>query len=309
MSPSAPTPTPASPAEGHADGLRRLLWRLVPARVVSAVVEHATRVRWRPWSQRLIRWFVARYGVDLSEAREPDPAAYPHFNSFFTRALRPDARPLELDSAAVLCPADGCAGALGSVEGGTLLQAKGRPYTLDALLGGEPGRSAPFQGGGYLTVYLSPRDYHRVHMPVSGRLREMVHVPGRLYSVSPGTVRLIPGLFAANERVVSLWETELGPMAVVMVGAICVGGIEHVWHGPVTPARRREPRIWRYGEAQAVSLAQGEEMGRFNMGSTVVVVLGHRSLRWEPGVREDGPVRMGQRVGRIRIPGRQESAV
>lgn len=278
---------------------------LYPQRLASRLMYRAARLRWGPLKDRQIHWFSRRYGVDLGEAEQPDPRAYAHFNAFFTRALRAGARPLPADPRAVVCPADGEISAAGEIRGSSLLQAKGREFDLRTLLGGDAQRAAPFTGGHFLTVYLAPRDYHRVHLPLDGRLREMVHVPGRLFSVSPATTRLVPDLFARNERVVTLFETAAGPMAVVLVGAILVAGIETVWAGEVTPRRGRRIRVWRYGgcgEAQVAALRRGEELGRFNMGSTVILLLPQGSVEWLPEIRAGRRVRMGTAVGRLSTP-------
>jgi phosphatidylserine decarboxylase len=277
-------------------GSRLKAWsfRLIPHHAVSRATYWFARRR-GPWVAALIRWFVRRFGVDLSEAQRPDPGAYATFNDFFVRALRPGARPIEGDEDTVVSPADGRIHGLGTLGPGALLQAKGMGFTTTRLLGGDPRDARPFEHGAWCTVYLSPRDYHRVHMPCSGRLRRMVHVPGRLYTVAPYATRHIPGLFARNERVVCLFDTAHGPMAVVLVGAINVAAIDTVWAGPVTPAPRGAIGRWDYGEA-GPCLARGEELGRFNMGSTVIVLLS-APVRWDPALGPGRPVRMGQALG------------
>ncbi|MEJ2895974.1 archaetidylserine decarboxylase [Bordetella avium] len=241
----------------------------------------------------MISRFVQRYNVDMSEALVEDPLAYPCFNDFFTRALKPDARPLDDDSANVLSPADGTISQLGPIREGRIFQAKGHSFGLTALLGGDAERAAPFEGGDFATIYLSPRDYHRVHMPVTGTLREMVHVPGRLFSVNPLTANTVPDLFARNERVVCIFDTAYGPMAVILVGAMIVASVETVWAGLVTP-HKREVRSTRYGPQEPIVLERGAEMGRFKLGSTAIVLFGPGRIRWfdTPSVR--GPIRMGE---------------
>ena len=258
----------------------------------------ATRIRFTPWKDWQIRWFIRRYGVDVSIATDPDPASYPDFNTFFTRALAPGARPLESGPRAIVSPADGTVAEAGSMHGRQVVRAKSRDYTLDALFGGDESAAAEFEGGRFATIYLSPRDYHRVHMPLTGRLRSMVYVPGELFSVNPGTVDAIGGLFARNERVVSFFDTDLGPLAVTLVGAVFVGCIEQVWRGVVTPPRRREAVVERYDDAGIV-LEQGREMGRFNMGSTVILILANHAVEWVPWMAPGAPVRMGQRIGGV----------
>jgi phosphatidylserine decarboxylase len=252
-----------------------------------------------PWLKNtLISDFVRRYGVDMSEALQEDPLAYESFNAFFTRALKPDARPLSSEPGAVLCPADGSVSQAGDIEHGRIFQAKGHDYGLTALLGGDAERAAPFLGGSFATIYLSPRDYHRVHMPASGILREMIYVPGRLYSVNPLTAGNVRELFARNERVVCLFDTpEYGPMAVVLVGAMIVASIETTWAGPVAPIARRVAST-RYDRTEPIALERGAEMGRFLLGSTVIVLFGPNRVRWSQAAAPGAPVRMGEALGR-----------
>ncbi|MBV7486160.1 archaetidylserine decarboxylase [Bordetella sp. BOR01] len=266
-----------------------------PHHLVSRLMGLAADCRTPAVKNWMISRFVRRYGVDMSEALVQDPLAYPSFNEFFTRGLRPDARPLDTEPGAVLCPADGAISQLGPIEHGRIFQAKRHSYSLTSLLGGDPGRAEPFVGGDFATIYLAPRDYHRVHMPCAGTLREMVHVPGRLFSVNPLTASHVPELFARNERVACLFDTEYGPMAMVLVGAMIVASIETVWAGLVTP-HKRQIRSQRYDQAARapIHLDKGAEMGRFKLGSTVIVLFGPNRVRWTdtPSVR--GPVRMGE---------------
>lgn len=278
------------------DRLLCLPQHLLPQHALSRLVGRLAESR-NPWvKDRFIGWFARRYGVDLGEAAQPDPRAYPDFNSFFTRALRPAARPLPEPPGAVACPVDGVVSQAGAATGGRLLQAKGHEYTVEALLGGEPRLAAPFQGGSFATLYLSPRDYHRIHMPLDGRLVTMLHVPGRLFSVNPLTARGVPRLFARNERVVTLFETAAGPMAVVLVGAVIVASIETVWAGIVTPPSGREIRRWDYPPGE-VKLARGAELGRFRLGSTVIVLFGPDAVTLESSLASGAEVRMGQPLG------------
>jgi phosphatidylserine decarboxylase len=281
-----PSPEPGLKTRVHVLGQY-----LVPQLLLSGLMHRFARVGWRPLKDRQIAWFQRRYGIDLSEAVYPDPRAYPHLNAFFTRALRPGARPLPDDAGGVVAPADGVVSAFGRADGDTLIQAKGQAYSLADLLG-DPAHAAPFPGGSYLTVYLSPRDYHRVHMPAAGQLRAMHYLPGRLFSVNRETSRLVPRLFVRNERVVAHFDTDLGPMAVVLVGALLVGGIETVWAGAVTPPHGRTPFRQDYGET-AIRLARGEELGRFNMGSTVIVLFPPDRIAWNPTLAVGTRVRMG----------------
>ena len=272
--------------------------RLYPKHLLSWMMLRATRIRFAPWKNWQIRWFIRRYGVDLSIAEDPAPASYPHFNAFFTRALTSDARPLEGGPRTIVSPADGTVAAMGSMNGRSVVQAKDRTYTLEALFGGDERAAAAFDGGLFSTIYLSPRDYHRVHMPLTGRLRSTVYVPGELFSVNPMTVDAIDGLFARNERVVSFFDTDLGPLAITMIGAVFVGCIEQVWRGVVTPPRRREALIERYDDTEIV-LEQGCEMGRFNMGSTVIMMLANPAVEWSSWTAPGSLVQMGRRIGSL----------
>ncbi len=246
-------------------------------------------------TQAQIRWFVRRYGVDMSEAAQPDPTAYACFNDFFTRALRPDARPLA--QADWVCPVDGAVSQLGRIEGDQIFQAKGHHYSTQALLGGDAELARAFTDGEFATIYLSPRDYHRIHMPCAGGLRRMTHVPGALFSVNPQTAAGVPGLFARNERVVCLFEMADGrPMALVLVGATIVGSMATVWHGVVNPPRPGQVRHWDYAPGQH-DLAQGAEMGRFLLGSTVVLLWPRGTVRLNADWQAGTPVRMGQAMG------------
>ncbi|WP_144639516.1 archaetidylserine decarboxylase [Bordetella genomosp. 13] len=254
-----------------------------------------------PWlKNRLIGNFVRNYGVNMSEALLEDPLAYENFNAFFTRALKSGARPASNAPGAVLCPADGSISQLGAIDQDRIFQAKGHSYGLTDLLGGDARRAEPYAGGSFATIYLSPSDYHRVHMPAAGTLREMIYVPGKLFSVNPLTARNVPGLFARNERVVCLFDTpEFGPMALVLVGAMIVASVETVWAGRITP-HRGQVESTRYDPADPVPvhLAKGAEMGRFFLGSTVVVLFGPDRVRWAGDTAAAGrTVRMGELLG------------
>ena len=240
----------------------------------------------------LIRWFIRRYSVNMAEAANPDPAAYDSFNAFFTRALRPEARPLA--AADLLCPVDGAISQFGAIDGERIFQAKGHDYSATALLGGDGALAAHFHGGHFATLYLAPKDYHRVHMPCAGRLLRMIHVPGKLFSVNPDTARAVPGLFARNERVVCVFESaDARPWVLVLVGATIVGSMATVWHGLVNPPRPGTVRDWSYSDL-GIELAQGAEMGRFLLGSTVVLLFPRGPLRFNPAWQPEGVVRMGQ---------------
>jgi phosphatidylserine decarboxylase len=271
----------------------------MPGHLLSLLMWRLTRVRHTGFKNRFIDWFIGRFGIDMSQALESDPHAYPDFNSFFTRELKPGLRPLAADATEIACPVDGTVSQIGAIAEGRLFQAKGHDFSLLQLVGGHEPWAEPFRDGRYTTIYLSPKDYHRIHMPVEGTLRSMVHVPGRLFSVNPATTRAVPGLFARNERVIAFFDTVCGPMAVVMVGAVFVGGIETVWHGMVTPPAGRIVRPWNYSGEKARVFRKGEEIGRFNMGSTVVLLFGNDAVRWDATLGHQAPVLMGQRLGRF----------
>ncbi|MCU7844586.1 MAG: archaetidylserine decarboxylase [Candidatus Thiodiazotropha sp. (ex Monitilora ramsayi)] len=271
---------------------------LLPHHLLSRLMHAVTRVEAKGFKNTLIRRVIDWYKVDMSEALESDPSAYRSFNDFFTRALRPDARPVAEETDKIACPADGTLSQAGDIENGYLFQAKGHDYSLLELLGGDPELSRLFEDGSFATIYLSPRDYHRIHMPYSGKLRKMVHVPGRLFSVNETTCQQVPRLFARNERVISLFETEIGPMAVILVGAIFVSSIDTVWAGTVTPARERIG-TWDYmpnDAPQSIELEKGEEMGRFNMGSTVIVLVGKDRLEWNEAFTAGSTVKVGEAI-------------
>jgi phosphatidylserine decarboxylase len=246
----------------------------------------------------LIQSIAKTYRINVTEAEQPDPKAYACFNDFFTRPLKADARPIARAADAVVSPADGFLSQAGLIEAGRIIQAKGMDYSVETLLGGDAARAAPFMGGTFATIYLSPRDYHRLHMPLAGTLREMVHVPGRLFSVNDATARGVPNLFARNERVAAIFDTEAGPMALILVGAIFVASIETVWHGEVTPPTARQIRTWTYPEAN-IQLGRGSEMGRFNMGSTIIVLFGPDAVSWQPPLQPGQIMRMGEAIGQV----------
>jgi phosphatidylserine decarboxylase len=270
---------------------------LLPHRLLSRIVRWATRWTFVPWKDFLIRSIVRRYGVDLTEAQASDLSAYSSFNAFFTRALRAGARPNDPDPDAVLCPADGRISQSGSIEHGRIFQAKGFDFGTGELFA-DDARAAAYHDGSFLTVYLSPRDYHRVHMPLAGELVETVHVPGRIFSVAPFTVAAIPRLFARNERLVCHFDSALGPFAVVLVGAMLVSGIATVWGGVAVPpyADAITRRNWR---GRGIWLKRGMELGRFEMGSTVIVLLPARLGRISSQLGPGKAVRVGQKVGSL----------
>ena len=269
---------------------------MLPHQFLSRIVYYLMRWTWGPWKRLLIKTLSRAYNIDLADALEPDPEAYASFNDFFTRALRPEARPIASEGGALVSPADGRISQIGRIRDGRIVQAKGMDYTVSELLGGREDEAARFEGGGFATIYLSPRDYHRVHVPYGGRLRRAIHVPGRLFSVAPWTTESIPRLFARNERLALLLDTDQGPMAVILVGAIFVSSIETTFDGEVTPPYADQVRVQDYPEDQAPAFAVGAEIGRFNMGSTVIVLSAAAFPDWDAALSADMPVRMGQRL-------------
>jgi len=269
---------------------------LMPKRALTALMGRAAGTRGGATTTAVIRWFIGRYGVDMSEAADPDPAHYPTFNEFFTRALRPGARPLS--EADLLCPVEGVISQFGAIDGVDILQAKGHRYTTRALLAGDASLAARFTDGHFATLYLSPRDYHRIHMPCAAQLTRMVHVPGDLFSVNPLTAAHVPGLFARNERVVCCFEAAFGPFVLVLVGATIVGSMATVWHGVVNPPRPGNVREWRY-DGREVRLERGQEMGRFLLGSTVVLLFPRLPLRFNPAWLPGGPIRLGEAMAAL----------
>lgn len=256
-----------------------------------------TRIRWI--KTRFIEWFIKQYQVDMSIAANPDPNSYDCFNDFFTRPLAQGQRPIAEEATAITCPADGCISQLGEIKHGQLFQAKGHEYRLVELVGGDADIAKHFHDGSFATIYLSPKDYHRVHMPLEGTLESMVHVPGDLFSVNDTTASHVPRLFARNERVVALFNTAAGPMAVIMVGAMIVASIETVWAGLVTPRKRQVQRT-DYQKTQPLTLNKGEEMGQFKLGSTAIVLFGKDACQWSEQLQAGSTVKMGEAIGQLK---------
>lgn len=276
------------------DRLKVLPQYLLPKQALTRFAGTVASARRGGVPTQIIRRFVARYGVDMNEAAEPEISAYASFNDFFTRALKPGVRPLA--HADLVCPVDGAISQFGAIDRDQLLQAKGHRYSTTALIGGDTELAARFEHGHFATLYLSPKDYHRIHMPCAGRLLRMIYVPGALFSVNPTTARGVPGLFARNERVVCVFETDHGPLVLALVGATIVGSMATVWHGVVNPPRSKRLRAWRYDrpDDQRIELAQGEEMGRFLLGSTVVLLMPNGALRFNPGWTPGRAIRLGE---------------
>ncbi len=280
------------------DRLFLLPLALLPHHRLSRLVHRLTRSTSPAIAQTLIHRVCSLYNIDLSIAADPELSHYPSLNAFFTRELKAGARPIAGDAETVVSPVDGKISQCGPISNRTIFQAKGRQFDVIDLLGGLENRARPFINGQFSTIYLSPRDYHRIHMPLDGTLKEMVYIPGRLYPVNNPSTRTVPGLFARNERVVALFDTPAGPMAMVLVGALFVGSIETVWAGEITPPQRGYVQCWKYDEAP-ITLKRGEEMGRFNMGSTVILLFGEEANALSEQLQADLPLKMGEEIGQL----------
>lgn len=281
---------PTHPETPVSDRLKVLTQYLLPKQALTALAGRLANLHGGRATTAVIGWFARRYGVDLTEAAEPDIDRYKSFNEFFTRPLRDGVRPLA--PAGFVCPVDGAISQFGRIERDRIFQAKGHDYSTTTLVGGDRELAARFENGQFATLYLSPKDYHRIHMPCDGRLTQMIHVPGALFSVNPATARGVPGLFARNERVVCVFESERGPFVMVLVGATIVGSMATVWHGIVTPPRSSEISKWGYEDGPR--LKQGAEMGRFLLGSTVVLLFPADTLEFPPEWAPERAVRMGE---------------
>jgi len=274
-----------------------LFQQVVPQHLLSRLVGYLAECQ-QPWLKNwLIQRFINHFNVDMSEAAESQPQAYANFNAFFTRALKEGARKIQRDENLITSPADGAVSEIGNIEYGRVLQAKGRGYSLTTLLGGEEQRAEPFINGRFATIYLSPRDYHRVHMPAGAALKEAIYIPGDLYSVNQTTAENVDALFARNERLVCIFETEQGPMAMILVGAMIVAGIETVWSGQIAPPLKQPRQVFSTTADTPVLLEQGAEMGRFKLGSTVILLFPDKTIEWLDSLRAGSPLRMGEVIG------------
>ncbi len=281
------------------DRLKVTAQYLIPKQALTVLAGKLASARAGGLTTRVIRWFVGRYGVNMTEAANPDIASYPSFNEFFTRPLKPGARPLA--DADYICPVDGAISQFGRIERDQIFQAKGHSYSTHALVGGDRDLAIQFQDGEFATLYLSPRDYHRIHMPCDGRLTRMIYIPGDLFSVNPTTARGVPGLFARNERVVCVFENDAGPFVLTLVGATIVGSMATVWHGQVNPPRPGTIKEWDYAPGEVV-LKKGDEMGRFLLGSTVVMLFPKRRLRFTDAWAPARAISMGEAMGQRVMP-------
>ncbi len=264
---------------------------LIPKQAITLLAGRIARARAGGLTTRLIAWFVQRYRVNMAEAANPDIASYASFNDFFTRALKNGARPLA--QADLICPVDGAISQFGRIDGQQIFQAKGHHYSSTALVGGDAALAAQFDNGHFATLYLSPRDYHRIHMPCAARLTRMIYVPGDLFSVNPATARGVPGLFARNERVVCVFDGESGPFVLILVGATIVGSMATTWHGAVNAPRPGRVTEWRY-DNERIEFKQGDEMGRFLLGSTVVMLFPQGPFKFNPAWQPGGAIRLGE---------------
>jgi phosphatidylserine decarboxylase len=287
------------PGNVMSDQLFAALQNLLPKHALSRAMYALMRQR-TPWLRTLsIRTFLSNYRVDMSEALQTNPLAYDSFNGFFTRALRPDARPIDPDLNAIVSPVDGTVSQCGAIDGDALIQAKGHTYSLLALLGGDTQLAARYQGGQFACIYLAPYNYHRMHMPLAAQVQDTLYVPGDLFSVNAATARSVPGLFARNERVVCDFASQDSKFAMVFVGALFVGSIETVWAGEINPPPRRLGSAIRIGTGRGTLLTKGAEAGRFNMGSTVVLVFEPGKMHWDNHLQAGATLRMGQRIGML----------
>lgn len=277
-----------------------VLQYIIPQHLLSRLLGRLAECETSWLKNRLIRLFAKRYQVDLSEAQRENAEDYSHFNDFFTRALKAGARPIDPENNAVVHPADGCISQIGQITEGRIFQAKGQSFSTLELLGGDSELAEEFNDGKFATIYLSPRDYHRVHMPLQGNLRVMHTIPGDLFSVNEVTAAGVPRLFARNERVVCIFDTQAGPMAVVLVGAMIVAGIETVWAGTQAPLQRRVATT-HYGDVSLpkISLEKGEEMGRFKLGSTAIVLFAKDKVNWDESLVAGSKTKMGERLGTV----------
>lgn len=267
---------------------------LIPHHYISRITLAVTRIKTKWLKNAIIKWAIKHYKINVSEAADEDINNYPNFNAFFTRALKESARPIATGDNVLCCPVDGAVSQVGDIDNDTIFQAKGHHYSAKTLLGGYGDIADQFKQGKFATLYLSPRDYHRIHIPTTGTLRHMVYVPGRLFSVNPPTARVIPNVFARNERVIAIFDTAFGKMAVVMVGALNVACIETTWSGVVTPPHKQPIHRWVYDQEKEIVLNKGDEMGRFNMGSTVICLFDNPALKFDSAMVAEAPIKMGQ---------------
>ncbi len=275
------------------------LQTVLPQHGLSRCMHRIARWRWAPWKNFITRIFIRYYQVDMQIAEQSDPRSYGNFNEFFSRRLKKNERPIDNNPASIVSPVDASVSQIGQVDKDVVLQAKGKYFSLRALLANDEKAVDHFNNGSFATLYLSPRDYHRIHLPVKGELLKMTYVPGDLFSVNEATSKAVDQLFARNERVICLFDTEFGLMATILVGAIFVGSMETVWQGEITPTKRRELSVWDYspGSKAQTSFTRGEEIARFNMGSTVILLFEQSRMHWSAALQPGSKVEMGQLIG------------
>lgn len=264
----------------------------LPHHLISRIVGYVAQCENTFIKKQFIQRFAEHYHVNMDEAEQPDLDTYPNFNAFFTRALSVSARPIDAHPESVISPADGVISQIGNISSGDIIQAKGMHYSALSLLGGKAIDADPFLNGNFATIYLAPKDYHRLHMPISGTLTKMIHIPGRLFSVNPTTAGSVPNLFARNERIVAIFNTAIGPMALVLVGAMIVASVETIWHGIVNPPTISKIKHWDYSDKN-IRLEKGAEMGRFRLGSTIIMLFPKNTVQWNHSVKPDQSIRMG----------------
>lgn len=291
--------TTNTPPTNIKDRIFALIQLFLPHHFLSGIMYKITRIEILWFKNLIIKKIIDIYDVDMSQAQNEKAEDFKSFNDFFTRPLKATARPIAEGAHSIISPVDGTVSETGKINNDQIFQAKGKTYSLETLLGGSPERAEFYRNGYFATLYLSPRDYHRIHMPLSGRLREMVHVPGRLFSVSPSTTRSVAGLFARNERVIAGFSTDAGAMAMILVGAIFVSSMETVWAGTITPPRGKHLRQWSYDTQDPICLERAEEMGRFNMGSTVILLFPESRIEWEQDLVAGKKVQFGEKIGEV----------
>lgn len=280
--------------------MRTFIQYFLPHKIISTIARLCANCKVVWIKNYLIDYFIKRYHVNMQEAIVEDPFAYATYNDFFTRKLKPASRPIDLTKIAIVSPADGCIAQIGTIRDNQILQAKGHNYTVQSLLGDLPELATPFINGNFVTIYLAPKDYHRVHMPLSGKLQQMIYVPGKLFSVNNHAAENIPSVFARNERVIAIFDTELGKMAVILVGAMIVGSIETSWAGTITPPHSKTIKTWNYENMAPLTLNKGEEMGLFKLGSTVIVLFSPDMATWDPNIISGLNIKIGSKIGSIK---------
>ena len=275
------------------------LQHIMPQHLLSKMMWKLARCEYKWFLKLILPLFIRQFKVNMDEAKNSDWKSYTSFNNFFTRELKEEARKICADENTIISPVDGAVSQVGNINKDLIFQAKGHAYSLTQLLADREDLGKTFANGQFNTLYLSPKDYHRIHMPIDGTLKEMIHVPGELFSVNPTTVENVPALFARNERVICLFDTAAGPMAMILVGAIFVGSIETVWHGEVTPPSSKDIRNWKYDDENRRYI-KGQEMGRFNMGSTVILLHAENTIEWSETLKAEQPVQLGEAIGKIK---------